>query len=202
MSEAQPEQTADPGESGEQEPAAMSERTALLILSVVAGMAMWGIVTVLPETAYVAIGVGGCLGWQHVQAWRAERGSKDAKDAEPVGVLAAAWKAAGDDNGVLLTALKAPLRAPDTKAVRALLAEHKIPVREGVRTRAGNGPGVKREDLPPLPSPIGEGQGGAVGAGQDANANTNNVPTRVEIGLGGYSVREGGEQPLGDTPQH
>ncbi|GFE26499.1 hypothetical protein Sliba_69520 [Streptomyces nigrescens] len=53
--------------------------------------------------------------------------------------------------------------------------EHEIPVREGVRTPAGNGPGPKREDLPPLHS---QGAGGAVGK----DANTNNAPTRTEFG--------------------
>ncbi|MFJ5802693.1 hypothetical protein [Streptomyces decoyicus] len=190
MSATQADEAAGPGESGE-EPAAMSERTARLILSGVGGLAMWGIVTALPETAYVVIGVGGCLGWQRVQAWRAEHGSKGAEgeDAEPVDVLAEVWQAVGDDNGALLTGLKVPFRVPDTKAVRALLAEHEIPVREGVRTRAGNGPGVKREDLPPLPSPLGEGQGSTVGAGQDANTNANNTTLTVTpIGLGGRSV--------------
>ncbi|MEV7470256.1 hypothetical protein AB0O20_27685 [Streptomyces kronopolitis] len=196
MSEAQPEQATEPGESGEEEPAAMSERTALIILSGVCGLVMWAVVTALPETAYVAIGVGGCLGWQRVQAWRAERGSKGAEveGAEPVNVLAAVWQAVGDDNGALLTGLKTPLRMPDTKAVRALLAEHEIRVREGVRTRGGNGPGVKREDLPPLPSPSGEGQGGAVGAGQDANTNTNNIAV-TEFGQGGYLARTDAEPP-------
>ncbi|WP_407553095.1 hypothetical protein QOM21_23940 [Streptomyces sp. Pv4-95] len=193
MSATQADETAEPGESGE--PAVMSERTARLILSGVGGLAMWGVVAALPETAYVVIGVGGCLGWQRVQAWRAERGSKgtEGEDAEPVAVLAEVWKAVGDDNGVLLTGLTAPLRVPATKAVRALLAEHDIPVREGVRTRAGNGPGVKREDLPPLPSPIGEGPRGVVAAGEDANANANNAITVTPIGLGGYTVNEGAE---------
>ncbi|MFE0376246.1 hypothetical protein ACFW1M_11785 [Streptomyces inhibens] len=187
MSATQADETAEPGE---EEPAVMSERAARVILSGVTGLAMWGIVTALPETAYLAIGVGGCLGWQRVQAWRAERGSKDAEgeDAEPVDVLAEVWKAVGDDNGALLTGLTAPLRVPDTKAVRALLAEHETPVREGVRTRAGNGPGVKREDLPPLPSPIGEGSVGVVAAGESANTNANNT-TVSTIGLAGYSVR-------------
>lgn len=80
----------------------------------------------------------------------------------------------GDDKGVLLTALCGPLRAASTRAVRKALATAGIPVRPGVRTRAGNGPGVHRDDLPPpapLPAP---GPGDVVAAGEAANTNANN----------------------------
>jgi len=94
---------------------------------------------------------------------------------------------------VLLTRLAADLAAshpgwePSTKAVRALLAEAAIPVREGVRTPDGNGPGIHHQDVPPLPSPTGAaplpGVVANVGAGQTANANTNNTEE--------WSTREG-----------
>ncbi|MEV7413529.1 hypothetical protein AB0O04_37635, partial [Streptomyces althioticus] len=80
----------------------------------------------------------------------------------------------GPGRGVLLTALRERLQLPDTKAVRALLAQHSIPTRPGVRTVGGNGPGIHRDDFPPLPpSPDTPPVGGVV-AGHDAN---NNEPT-------------------------
>lgn len=85
----------------------------------------------------------------------------------------------GDAKGVLLTAVRDHLEelAPagwTTKDVRELLDDCEIPVRPGVRTPAGNGPGVHRDDVPPLPAtpPTPDG---VVAAGQDANTNTNNV---------------------------
>ncbi|MEV3857744.1 hypothetical protein AB0J38_25890 [Streptomyces sp. NPDC050095] len=87
------------------------------------------------------------------------------------------------DRGALLTTLAGPLGVADTKAVRQVLAAADIPVREGVRTPAGNGPGVHRDDVPaPRPAPT-TAPVGDVAAGEDANANTNNGPTVV--------VREG-----------
>ncbi|WP_158688555.1 hypothetical protein [Streptomyces pseudogriseolus] len=80
----------------------------------------------------------------------------------------------GPGRGVLLTALRDRLRLPDTKAVREVLAQHSIPTRPGVRTQAGNGPGVHRDDFPaPPPSPAAPPVGDVV-AGQRTN---NNEPT-------------------------
>jgi hypothetical protein len=85
----------------------------------------------------------------------------------------------GDDRGVLLTALRQPLHAADTRAVRELLDAAGIRVRPGVRTAGGNGPGVHRDDLTaPSPAPAGIPVG-VVAAGEDANTNTNNA-LRVE----------------------
>ncbi len=80
----------------------------------------------------------------------------------------------GDDRGVLLTALRAPLHAADTRAVREILATAGIPVRPGVRTATGNGPGVHRNDVPASPPLSASPSPESVGAGQDANTNTNN----------------------------
>ncbi|MEE1735956.1 hypothetical protein PUR49_05430 [Streptomyces sp. BE147] len=89
----------------------------------------------------------------------------------------------GTGTGVLLTRLRDQLLKEypgtgwTTKDVRGLLASAGVRVREGVRVSgAGNGPGVHRDDIPaPLspttpPPPV-----GVVAAGQDANANANNV---------------------------
>lgn len=96
-------------------------------------------------------------------------------------------------SSVLLTRLAADLSAAhpfwkaSTKAVRTLLAEAHIPVREGVRTPDGNGPGVHHQDVPALPSPSQTAPlphvVANVGAGQSANTNTNNTDE--------WSTREG-----------
>ncbi|MFF2043878.1 hypothetical protein ACFVVX_26000 [Kitasatospora sp. NPDC058170] len=101
--------------------------------------------------------------------------------------LAASLTASG--SSVLLTRLAADLGAArpswtgSTKAVRALLSEAGVPVREGVRTPDGNGPGVHHQDVPPLPSPSETPVVANVGPGQSANANANNARE--------WSTREG-----------
>jgi hypothetical protein len=168
--EAEPaEQAAEAGE-----PDGMSERAARLVLLAVLLLAMWGIVVALPETAYVVIGVLATLGWQRVQAWRAGRREDTAPDAKEPGpdVTAALHRLVGDDRGVLLTRLREDLGAADTKTVRALLDEAGIRVRAGVRTRAGNGPGVHADDIPAPPPTPDDG----CCCRSDANANANNGP--------------------------
>lgn len=99
-----------------------------------------------------------------------------------------------DGRGVLLTKIAAALEcerpgeAWSTKDVRALLAEADIRVREGVRTPAGNGPGVHREDVPPLSPDDEAALVGDVVAGQNANTNANNTTTVTPLGQSGYSV--------------
>lgn len=93
---------------------------------------------------------------------------------------------AAAEGSLLLTRLTAELasRHPrweaSTKATRALLAEAGIRVRDGVRTAAGNGPGIHQADAPPLPSPsaaaTGEPVVANVAADQSANTNANNAP--------------------------
>ncbi|MFF2353960.1 hypothetical protein ACFVVL_29785 [Kitasatospora sp. NPDC058115] len=101
--------------------------------------------------------------------------------------LTASLTASG--SSVLLTRLAADLGTAhpswtgSTKAVRALLSEAGVPVREGVRTPDGNGPGVHHQDVPPLPSPPETPVVANVGPGQSANANANNARK--------WSTREG-----------
>ena len=95
-------------------------------------------------------------------------------EPDPQDVIDLVRDLVGDDTGVLLTAIRQPLHAADTRAVRALLAAAGIPVRPGVRTARGNGPGVHRDDLPaPAPLPA-DPSPTAVVAGEAANANANN----------------------------
>ncbi|MFE5028261.1 hypothetical protein ACFRAO_34370 [Streptomyces sp. NPDC056656] len=84
----------------------------------------------------------------------------------------------GTDRGAPLTTLRGPLGA-----AWECLDGADIPVRPGVRTAGGNGPGVHRDDVP-APRPIStDAAVVVVAAGEDANSNTNNKPTVV--------VREG-----------
>ncbi|GGZ23612.1 hypothetical protein GCM10010387_16010 [Streptomyces inusitatus] len=78
-------------------------------------------------------------------------------------------------SGVLHTTLRAHLSLPDTRAVKGLLDEAGIPYRAGVRSPAGNGPGIHHHDFPPLPPAQDPPQGDVVVAGQAANTNTNNT---------------------------
>lgn len=80
----------------------------------------------------------------------------------------------GDDRGILLTALRDPLQAADTRAVREALQKAGIGWRKGVRTEAGNGPGVHRADLPPLPPDPDDTPVGSPTCDNTVNANTNN----------------------------
>lgn len=124
-----------------------------------------------------------------VSRWAEQRGAEPSKEGsepgdeeageeptqpDPQDVLDLVRDLIGRDRGILLTALRGPLRAADTKAVRELLATAGIRVREGVRTGGGNGPGIHRDDLPPLPPPPGPPLGEGVVTGQAANTNADN----------------------------
>lgn len=98
---------------------------------------------------------------------------------DPGAVLDAVRQAMAGGRGVLLTGLRGPLRAADTRAVRETLAGAGIRVREGVRTAAGNGPGVHQNDLPPVSPTLDAAPVDRVVPGQPANTNANNTP-RVE----------------------
>ncbi|MET8765491.1 hypothetical protein [Streptomyces sp. NPDC004658] len=179
----------------------MSERTARLILSAVAVLVMWGIVATVPEMAYVVVGIIATLGWQKAAAWRAGRRQPDGegeRQAEPPDVGAALRRLVGDDRGVLLTRLRDDLGAADTKAVRALLDSAGIRVRAGVRTAAGNGPGVHADDIPPAPPTPEDGcccRSGANANGNNESGTSGREGLRVErIGQSGYILRDPADQ--------
>lgn len=139
-----------------------------------------------PHIARFAV-PGAVVAWCVAASWVAptaddevgESAADEPDEPDPQDVADLVRDLIGDDTGVLLTRLRPPLRAADTRAVRALLAAAGITVRPGVRTAAGNGPGVHRADVPAAPpvpaTPSPEG----VAAGEAANANTNNE-LRVE----------------------
>lgn len=109
----------------------------------------------------------------------AEPAEEEPADPDPQDVEDLVRDLIGDNTGVLLTALRQPLHAADTRAVRELLATAGIRVRPGVRTAAGNGPGVHRDDVPAPSALPGAPSSTVVAAGQPANTNTNNE-LRVE----------------------
>ncbi|QJT04371.1 hypothetical protein G9272_32150 [Streptomyces asoensis] len=141
----------DPEEAGE--PGGMSERTAKAVLVLLG--AVWGIVAVWPEIAYVIVGIIGTCVWQKTRGWIRDRRDPDegaAVEREQPDVGAALRRLIGDDKGVLLTRLRDDLKLSDTKVVKALLEEAGIPWKAS-RTREGNGPAVRKEAIPAAPSP-------------------------------------------------
>lgn len=171
----------DPEEAVEQdvdEPGGMSERTAKVVLVVVACGAMWGIVAALPEVAYVVVGVLGCLTWQRAHGWIGRRQGSGEEEVEPEDepdVAEALRSLSGGGSHVLLTRLQKEIGAPDTKTVRRLLKAAGIRVRSGVRTPAGNGPGVHQADIPASPPGEEAPVGGSCLCRSGNNANANNA---------------------------
>lgn len=160
----------------------LSIQESLGVLAVgvyVAGYGCWH----APRIARFAI-PGAVVAWCVAALWTApsqadEPIEDEPDDLDPDDVTDLVRDLIGNEKGVLLTALCAPLRAADTRAVREVLAEAGIPVRPGVRTPGGNGPGVHRDDVPPL-APLPQADPvDVVVAGESANANTNNS-LRVE----------------------
>jgi hypothetical protein len=143
-----------------------------------------GVVYAYPDVGTYAAGLVTAAGVRKARGWVVKR-RQDAPEgtesgAEPVDIVAHLQALGEGGNGVLLTALKDAADLPDTKAVRALLDEAGIRVRAGVRTPAGNGPGVHADDIPtPSPTTSSPSQGGCLCSSEAANANTNNG--RVDI---------------------
>ncbi|MGW4560082.1 hypothetical protein ACWEOV_41705 [Streptomyces sp. NPDC004365] len=171
------------------EPGPGAQRAARIVLFAVGALAMWGIVAALPEIAYVLVGVIGTVGSQRARAWWVRHHGDDEPAGAVPDVAAALWAVAGPGRSVLLTELRDQLGVGDTKVVRALLSEAGVPVRSGVRTVAGNGPGVHRDDLPPPPLPRSASPESGVGAGQEPTP----TPTTEPLGLAGVVVKDGSE---------
>lgn len=78
-------------------------------------------------------------------------------------------------SGVLLTALAETLSLPSTRVLKELLDEAGISHKPGVRTPAGNGPGIHHTAFPPRPPRQRGPQGTGVGAGQEPTTTNNNA---------------------------
>lgn len=181
--EQQPEELGEPG--------GMSERTARLILVGVLLLALWGIVVVLPETAYVVVGVLATLGWQKVRRWlRRRRGDTDddaeLADEERRETVAETLHRLAAPNVFLADFAEA--RGWAMESARAVLEGLDIRVRRAVRNGNDTGVGVHRDDIPPLPRPLSDTPVGGVDQGQPTNQLT------VEaLGLAGSVVRDPAE---------
>ena len=145
--------TTHPVTGEEQEPAAeqRNERAAKGCLLAIAIGSGGAIAVAVPETAYYAAGLGTYVAVRKVRSWLSRRGRPtDGPEVEDVVDIVATLhelSPAGAAN-VRLTQLQAAAELPDTKAVRALLAEVDIPVEVGVRAGGKNGPGVHHKHIP------------------------------------------------------
>ncbi|HEX6518318.1 MAG TPA: hypothetical protein VF049_22345 [Nocardioidaceae bacterium] len=140
------------------EPLEGGSRAAGTIVLAIGLAAAGGVVYAVPETGYYVAGLLTAAGARKARSWRSGRHESDAAtEPAPMDELdmsEALRRLVGDDKGVLLTRLRDDLGLPDTRTVRNLLDAEDIAVRAGVRTRAGNGPGVHRDDIPtPSPTP-------------------------------------------------
>ena len=194
MSQEQPEpaveETDMAGESG-----GMSERTAKAVLVLVLLGAVWGIVAVWPEIAYVIVGIIGTCGWQKIRGWiRGRRGPDEEAAAgeqqAAEGVVETLHRIA--DPHVFLADF-ADARGLSKDAARAVLEALGMTVRRAVRNGKTTGVGVHRDDLPPLPRPAEKGPVGGVDQGQP----TNQQAVRVERTNGGLIIYD-----LADEHRH
>lgn len=192
------EQAVEP-EAAEAEPAGesrqMSERTARIILVVVACGAMWGLVAAFPWVAYVVVGVLGTLGCQKVTSWISRRqGNGEAQDEATDGgeeeseTLAETMHRLANPH-VFLAEL-ATARGLSKEAMREVLEALHIRVRRAVRNGEDTGVGVHKADLPPLPQPLSQDPVDGVDQGQPTNQQGLTVE---ELGLAGRLVKDGSE---------
>jgi len=151
----------DTEEAGE--PSRIGGAIVALVLVGVAVLVMKAVITAVPYVAYFVAGLLVCHGWHRLGAWRARRRDgqteDEADEEETPDVVDALQHLGRGGNSVLLTQLRKRLRVADTKAVKALLKDEGIRVRAGVRTSAGNGPGVHHEDIPAPPPEVESGHG-------------------------------------------
>jgi len=192
MSADEPE-PADAEAAGEERQ--MSEGTAKAILAIVVVASLAGIIVAFPCVAYFVAGALSCWGWQRVASWIEARGEDVEGDAEEEPDVVEALEYLGrNGNHVLLTQLQRRLGVKDTKAVRKLLKAEKIRVRPGVRTPAGNGPGVHQEDIPAPPPVEATPSEGGCSCRPEPTTPTPTTGTTVEaIGLAGVVVKDGSE---------
>ncbi|MFF2773366.1 hypothetical protein ACFVU3_00515 [Streptomyces sp. NPDC058052] len=173
----------EPVEQPAGEPSGASRAAGGCVVALGIGAAL-GVVYAYPDVGVYTAGLVTAAGVRKARGWVAKR-RRDAPDdvepeLEPVDIVAVLQALGEGGNGVLLTALREAAELPDTKTVRHLLDEAGIRVRAGVRTPAGNGPGVHADDIPP-PSPTtsSPSQDRCSCSSGAANANTNN--DRVDI---------------------
>ncbi|WP_030672350.1 hypothetical protein [Streptomyces sp. NRRL B-1347] len=111
-------------------------------------------------------------------------------DPSPEAVIRALHRLVGEGRGVLHTTLRDHLALPDTRALKRVLERDQIPSRPGVRAAAGNGPGVHRDDFPPLPPLQEPPQGTGVVAGQQPTPTPTTPPTEQGEGAVPWTEEE------------
>lgn len=173
-----------------EEPSRIAGGCVAVVLTGAAGAVAYAV----PETAYFVAGLLAAATVRKARGWATARRDREQPEAAAQVDIAEQLQALSDGgHHVLLTQLQAAADLPDTKAVRALLDEAGIRVRTGVRTPAGNGPGVHQDDIPvPLPRD-GETPSGRCLCSSGANANTNNRP-QVEHNEWGVTITDPTEQ--------
>lgn len=117
-----------------------------------------------------------------------EEAGEAAAGASREAVVRALHELVEGGSGVLHTTLARRLQLPHTRAVKAVLDEAEIAYRPGVRSVEGNGPGVHRDDFPPLPPAREAPQGAGVVAGKEPTPTPTTPPTAPGEGLGAHST--------------
>lgn len=143
----------------------------LLVLLAPAGAAVYAV----PELGYTVAGALATVAVAKARTWTAGRrqdvDETEVDEQEPVDIVAVLQALGHGGEHVRLTQLQEAAGLPDTKTVRALLADASIRVRAGVRSGGKNGPGVHATDIPPIDAAP---SGGCL-CSSDANTNTNNA---------------------------
>ncbi|MFE5628461.1 hypothetical protein [Streptomyces sp. NPDC056543] len=152
----------------EEQPSKLAGGCVLAVGAALAG----GVVYAVPELGYTVAGLGAAAAYRRARTWLNGRraDAEEPDEGEQVDLVTVLQELGEGGGHVLLTRLREGAGLPDTKTVRALLDEAGIPVRAGVRTPGGNGPGVHATDIPresATPS-------GRCLCRSDANANANN----------------------------
>ena len=177
----------------------MSERTAKVIVIVIAVGAVWGLVAAFPWIAYVIVGILLAIGWQKVRDRFTPTSTEETSTVEsdeypeepPLlteeDVVRALHRMAAPH--VFLSSLAAELDLTK-EATRAVLEELHVPVRRAVRVGESTGVGVHKDDLPPLPQDPETDPVDGVDQEQPTNQQTGVRVERTDGGLRIYDLND------------
>lgn len=133
-----------------------------------------GIAVVHPEAAYFVSGLVATAGYRKARGWIDRRRGETDEEETPVDILGVLRDLTEGGDNARLTQIQEAARLPTTKAVRLLLEGAGVRIRDGVRGGGKNGPGVHKDDVPPLPAPESGTPSGGCLCSSAANTNTNN----------------------------
>ncbi|MCY0960853.1 hypothetical protein [Streptomyces sp. H27-H5] len=152
-----------------------------------------GVAVVHPEAAYFVSGLVATAGYRKARGWIDRRRGETAEEEAPVDILAVLRDLTKGGDHARLTQIQEAAKLPTTKAVRDLLEGAGIRIRGGVRAGGKNGPGVHRDDVPPLPSPESGTPSGGCLCSSGANTNANNsASTDPRKGLSVEAIGQAG----------